>query len=254
MNQPLVAFFINNRAEFESIRNGLEILRILGVPYQFEIVNLHGNYDRIVGTCQEVMEKGVEVFIATSSGGGSLASLISGLTNLPVIAVPLSSTPLGGQDALYSATQSETGYPLACVGINNAENAALLAVQILSIKHQKLAEVFRFWRESHQKKSEGGLRELKNAFPNLVTAEITNSIKPDLGSIDTEPGVPQRASKKNSVQPISPGAVLDKSLTERQLESLKVERSSGSKEVQKLGEKNPREFDSEEDTPPLPTD
>jgi len=106
-------------------------LREFGVPFETVVISAHRNPNKIRAFAQTAEENGVAVIIAIAGLAAHLPGVIASLTTLPVIGVPGDSGPLKGQDALYSIVQMPSGVPVACVGIGNAMNAALLAVQII---------------------------------------------------------------------------------------------------------------------------
>ena len=88
---------------------------------------------------EETNNNGTEVIIAAAGGAAHLAGVIAGHTTLPVIGIPIKSSTLDGLDALLSTVQMPSGLPVATVAIDGAENAALLAIQILAVEDKDLA-------------------------------------------------------------------------------------------------------------------
>ena len=98
------------------------------------------------------MERGLSVIIAGAGGAAHLAGVIAGLTTLPVIGVPVRSKTLDGLDSLLSMVQMPSGIPVACVAINGAKNAALLAIQMLALNDADLlARLEEFRRKQTEK-------------------------------------------------------------------------------------------------------
>lgn len=190
MQKPLVGVVISNRADFSVMRRGLETLRIMGVPYLFEVLSPYRTPDRLAAFATMAAEKGIEVFIAAGGGGGFAAHHLASYTNLPVIGVPIDASPLRGQDTLYAMVMSPPGSPIAVVGINNAENAALLAAQILGIKHNEVRRVLAHRRMAGVQRVEVLQKELGDEYPDLCLPERTMPELASLGGdVDTESGV-----------------------------------------------------------------
>jgi 5-(carboxyamino)imidazole ribonucleotide mutase len=85
-------------------------------------------------------DKGIEVIIAGAGKAAHLPGVIASYTTIPVIGIPVRTTDLGGLDSLLSIVQMPSGVPVACVSIDGAVNAAILAIQILALKYKDLAE------------------------------------------------------------------------------------------------------------------
>ncbi len=189
MGRALVGVILGSRADFNIMRRGLESLRIMGVPYVFELASAHRTPERVTRFAQTAGENGIEVIVCAAGGSAQIAGMIAAYTNLPVIAVPIDSTPLRGQDAIYSMVQMPPGVPVATVGINNGENAALLATQILALKHERFRAVLAHRRMSLAQRLEGSAKELFSEYPDLCDVEKTcPEHRTSIGEEDTDPG------------------------------------------------------------------
>ncbi len=191
MSSPMVGVVIGSRAEFTAIRRGLEQLRVMGVPYEFDIVSPERNPERVITWSRDAATRGIEVIIAAAGGSSPLPGLIAAHTYLPVIGVPVDSTPLRGQDALFSMVQMPLGSPVACVGINSAENAAILATRILALRHPHYAKVLQHQNQNASVRLDTALLEIRNQYPDLTDPTIT---APDdhrlfITELETEPGI-----------------------------------------------------------------
>ncbi|TES91032.1 MAG: 5-(carboxyamino)imidazole ribonucleotide mutase [Candidatus Cloacimonadota bacterium] len=116
-----------------------KVLKKFGVPYDIIISSAHRNPEKTRKIARETIKKGYKVIIAGAGYAAHLAGVIASGTTLPVIGVPLASSPLGGLDALYSTIQMPSGVPVACMGIgeSGAKNAAIFAVEILALENKK---------------------------------------------------------------------------------------------------------------------
>lgn len=112
----------------------------LGVPYELHVCSAHRSPQATAQYAATAEERGLEVIIAMAGWAAHLAGAVAARTVLPVIGVPLATSPLQGVDALYATVQMPGGVPVATVGVNAAKNAALLAAQILARKDEALRE------------------------------------------------------------------------------------------------------------------
>lgn len=115
-----------------------EIFKEFGVKYEIHVMSAHRNPVKVKKFAKNLEENGFAVVIGIAGLAAHLPGVLASLTTLPVIGVPGDGGPLQGQDALYSIVQMPAGIPVACVGIGNGKNAALLAVQILATADDKL--------------------------------------------------------------------------------------------------------------------
>ncbi|NOZ69594.1 MAG: 5-(carboxyamino)imidazole ribonucleotide mutase [Deferribacteres bacterium] len=125
-----------------------KLLKEFGIPYRLTVSSAHRTPERTVTIVRDAEESGVEVIIAGAGAAAHLAGVIASHTILPVIGVPVDSSPLRGVDALYSTVQMPPGIPVAtmAVGKAGAKNAAILAAQILGIRDSRIAGVLKEYR------------------------------------------------------------------------------------------------------------
>jgi phosphoribosylaminoimidazole carboxylase PurE protein len=145
-----VAVFIGSDSDYDVVKDALEILKEFGVSFALELTSAHRSPSRTVELVKRYEEKGVEVFIAVAGKAAHLAGVVASHTVLPVIGVPVESSNLGGLDALLSTVQMPKGVPVATMGLgkSGASNAALLAIQILSLRDAALMSKMRRFRET----------------------------------------------------------------------------------------------------------
>ncbi len=141
----LVGVVIGSKRDTELIQPALDMLKALGVEYEFSVISAHRNPDRAREYGLEAERKGLKVVIAGAGYAAHLPGVMASWTTLPVIGVPLPTSDLKGVDALLSIVQMPGGVPVACTGIgaSGAKNAALLAAQILGLEHGEIREAFR---------------------------------------------------------------------------------------------------------------
>lgn len=113
------------------MKDAAKILDMFGVPHEVRIVSAHRTPELMFSYATSAVERGVQVIIAGAGGAAHLPGMVAALTPLPVIGVPVRASSLDGLDSLLSIVQMPRGVPVATVSINNATNAALLAVRIL---------------------------------------------------------------------------------------------------------------------------
>ncbi|MDX1972783.1 MAG: L-threonylcarbamoyladenylate synthase [Candidatus Sumerlaeia bacterium] len=186
MQRPLIAVIIGGRVDFNVMRRGLETLRVMGVPYIFEVLPPHRNPQKLAEFALNAGENGIEVLIVAEGGSSMIASHLAAYTTLPIIGVPIDASPLRGQDALFSLAMLPPGLPVATVGINNSENAALLATQILALKHVQFRTVLAHRRMSSSQRAEGIYQDLCNEYPDLCLRERTAPLRPSPDSNETD--------------------------------------------------------------------
>ncbi|MDR0347838.1 MAG: 5-(carboxyamino)imidazole ribonucleotide mutase [Coriobacteriales bacterium] len=132
MTRALVGIILGSQSDFEVMQAAAEQLEEFGVPFEMVIASAHRNPARVHAWAQAAAGEGKKVLIAAAGKAAHLAGVVASFTSLPVIAVPMKTSDLGGLDSLLSMVQMPTGVPVATVAINGAKNAAILAVQILA--------------------------------------------------------------------------------------------------------------------------
>jgi 5-(carboxyamino)imidazole ribonucleotide mutase len=141
---PRVAIIYSSPAEHDQMAQAGALLARFGVGYDEVCMSPHRSPRALAEWMSELEPRGIEVVIAGSSGSAALAGIVAAHVVLPVVGVPLQGASLDGHDALFGLTQLPPGVPVAAVGIDNALNAAVLAVQMLAVRDQELRK--RLWR------------------------------------------------------------------------------------------------------------
>ena len=139
-----VAVIMGSISDLPVLEKTIKILKSFGVDAQARVLSAHRTPDEAHAFAAGAQSEGIEVIIAAAGKAAHLAGVLAAYTTMPVIGLPVKSSTMDGLDSLLSTVQMPPGIPVATVAINGAENAALLAVQILSLKYtelkQKLAE------------------------------------------------------------------------------------------------------------------
>lgn len=150
--RPLVGIIMGSYSDLPVMKPAAEILNEFKVPYEITIVSAHRTPDRMRQYGKEAHKRGLQVIIAGAGGAAHLPGMIAAYSSLPVIGVPVALKHLDGVDSLHSIVQMPRGVPVAAVAINNATNAALLAVRILGCSgnaYQERLNVYRAEQERH---------------------------------------------------------------------------------------------------------
>jgi 5-(carboxyamino)imidazole ribonucleotide mutase len=144
---PLVSIIMGSDSDLPTMQAAIAICQQFNVPHEVAIVSAHRTPDRMVEFAKHAHTRGIRVIIAGAGGAAHLPGMVAALTPLPVIGVPVATKQLGGVDSLYSIVQMPKGIPVATVAIGNAENAGLLAIQVLAISHPELLERIQIYRQ-----------------------------------------------------------------------------------------------------------
>jgi phosphoribosylaminoimidazole carboxylase PurE protein len=146
MSGMKVALVMGSKSDKEHAEKAEAVLKEFGVDFETFMISAHRNPNKIKKFAKSAEESGFGVIVAMAGLAAHLPGVVASLTVLPVIGVPIESGPFRGEDALLSIVQMPPGIPVATVGIGNAKNAALLAVQILSVHNLKLREKMKEYR------------------------------------------------------------------------------------------------------------
>lgn len=142
----VVAIVMGSKSDYEVVSKAKLILSEFGVDSDVMIMSAHRTPDLVTEFSRSAKEKGYKIIIAAAGKAAHLAGFIAANTILPVIGLPMKSSTLDGMDSLLSTVQMPTGIPVATVAINGAENAALLALEILALSDAGLAKEMEEYR------------------------------------------------------------------------------------------------------------
>lgn len=137
-NQPVVGIVMGSDSDLPIMRGAVEALREFDLTAEVRVLSAHRTPDDALAWAREAAGRGLRVLIAGAGGAAHLPGVLAAVTSLPVIGVPISATNLDGMDALLSIAQMPSGVPVACVAIDGARNAGLLAVRILAASDDAL--------------------------------------------------------------------------------------------------------------------
>ena len=149
-NKPLVGVVMGSTSDAEVMKGCTDLLKELEVPYEINVLSAHRTPAQTREYAVSAADRGIEVIIAGAGWAAHLAGYIAGNTTLPVIGIPIDSSPLKGMDALLSTVQMPPGIPVAtvAVGSGGAKNAAVLAAQILSLKYPPISQKLKNYRKN----------------------------------------------------------------------------------------------------------
>jgi phosphoribosylaminoimidazole carboxylase PurE protein len=135
---PVVGVVGGSRTDFPILERATAVLELLEVPSELRVVSAHRTPDHLYRYAETARDRGIRVIVAGAGGAAHLPGMLAAKTTLPVIGVPMPTKALDGLDSLLSIVQMPRGIPVATVAIGNAENAALLAVEILALSDPEL--------------------------------------------------------------------------------------------------------------------
>jgi len=163
--KPKVAVVIGSDSDYPVIQEMVRLLEEFSIPFEITVSSAHRSPDRTHRYAATLEERGIQVVIGCAGAAAHLAGVLASHTILPVIGVPIDSSPLQGLDALLSTSMMPAGVPVATMGIgkSGAANAALLAAQILARSDPALADRLRDYRKSLADRVEERDRELKKS-------------------------------------------------------------------------------------------
>jgi 5-(carboxyamino)imidazole ribonucleotide mutase len=141
------AIVMGSQSDYPVVSKAEAILKEFGITYETRIISAHRTPRVAEDFATHAEDNGIEVIIAAAGKAAHLAGVLAAFTALPVIGIPIKSSTLDGLDSLLSMVQMPKGIPVATVAIDGAENAALLAVQILSLKYPEPREAMKAYKQ-----------------------------------------------------------------------------------------------------------
>ena len=133
-----VAVIMGSDSDFPVMKNAVKSLKDMGIPVEVHVLSAHRTPAEAGAFASSARQNGFGVIIAAAGKAAHLAGVIAAYTILPVIGVPIKTSMMGGLDSLLSMVQMPKGVPVACVAVDGAENAAILAAQILAVGEPSL--------------------------------------------------------------------------------------------------------------------
>ena len=148
-----VSVVMGSQSDFKTMKLCLKVLRLLNIKFETKIISAHRTPNRMYEYAKNVEKNNIAVIIAGAGGSAHLPGMISALTTIPVLGVPIESKKLKGLDSLLSIAQMPKGIPVGtlAIGEDGAINAALLAASIISLSDAKIKRNLNKWRLSQTK-------------------------------------------------------------------------------------------------------
>lgn len=145
MSTAVVGIVMGSDSDLSHMEGAVDILKKFGVPYEMTVASAHRSPARSATYAHTAEERGLKVIIAGAGMAAALPGVMAAESILPVIGVPISSSPLNGMDAIMSMVQMPPGIPVAAMALDKggAKNAALLAIQILALNDDDLKDKMR---------------------------------------------------------------------------------------------------------------
>ena len=155
MTAPKVGILMGSKSDLGVMEGAAKTLEQFEVPFDMKVRSAHRTPQETAEYVRSAESRGIQVLIAGAGFAAHLAGALAAHSSLPIIAIPLDSSPLQGLDSLLASVQMPQGVPVACmtIGKAGAVNAALFAIQILSLSDPDLAEKFREYRKQMQEKT-----------------------------------------------------------------------------------------------------
>ncbi len=159
--QPIVSIIMGSTSDLPVMQATAEFFEQMQIPFEMHALSAHRTPEQVIEFAENAHQRGIRVIIAAAGMAAHLPGVIAAITPLPVIGVPIKSS-LEGLDAIFSIIQMPPGIPVATVALNGAQNAAILALQILSTGDDKLREAVIKYKENLKTKIKKANEELSN--------------------------------------------------------------------------------------------
>jgi phosphoribosylaminoimidazole carboxylase PurE protein len=163
--KSLVGIIMGSDSDLQVMQEAAKILKQFEIPFEIGVYSAHRSPHRTLAYIKTARERGLKLIIAGAGASAHLAGVSAAETTLPVIGVPIDSSPLSGFDALLATVQMPPGVPVATMGVgkSGATNAGFLAVQILALSDEKLNAKFAEYKASLEKSVEEKSRKVQEA-------------------------------------------------------------------------------------------
>jgi 5-(carboxyamino)imidazole ribonucleotide mutase len=159
--EPIVSIIMGSTSDLPVMEKAAEILNNFRIPFEMNALSAHRTPDEVEKFAKNAEARGIKVIIAAAGMAAHLPGVIAAMTPLPVIGVPIKAS-LEGLDSIFSILQMPPGIPVATVGVNAAQNAGILAAQIIATGDKKMMTEIVKYKESLKKKIVQANEELKS--------------------------------------------------------------------------------------------
>lgn len=152
MNQtPKAAVIMGSDSDFPVVKKCIDMLKKFGIHSDVNVISAHRTPDLAAEYAKNAQKNGIDIIIAAAGKAAHLAGVLAAYTTLPVIGIPMKSSTLDGLDSLLSVVQMPKGIPVATVAVDGAENAGILAAQILALKYDTISPLLSAYKEEMAK-------------------------------------------------------------------------------------------------------
>ncbi len=142
-----VAIVMGSDSDLPVVEKTIKILKNFGIELEVRVLSAHRTPHKALAFSENAEKNGFDVIIAAAGKAAHLPGVLAAVTILPVIGLPIKSSTLDGMDSLFSIVQMPKGIPVATVAINGAENAALLAIEMMALRYDELKDKLRTFRK-----------------------------------------------------------------------------------------------------------
>ena len=151
---PEISIIMGSQTDWSVMSDASALLDELKITHEKKIISAHRTPNRMSEFAKSAASNGIKVIIAGAGGAAHLPGMVASYTQIPVLGVPIETKALKGIDSLYSIVQMPAGIPVAtfAIGRAGAKNAALFAVQILSLENKKISNSLKKWRKNQSEK------------------------------------------------------------------------------------------------------
>lgn len=160
--KPVIGIIMGSDSDLKVMEEAFIPLKQASIPYEVQIVSAHRTPEEMLEYAKTARNRGLKVIIAGAGGAAHLPGMVAAATTLPVIGVPVNITPMQGWDALLSVMQMPKGVPVATVAIDNAANAALLALRILGCTEKNIEDFLTSHQQEQKQKVVSANNNLKS--------------------------------------------------------------------------------------------
>lgn len=162
-----IGLLMGSKSDFESLKPCIKTVKEFGLEIEVHVLSAHRTPEASAEFSKNAKENGFGVIICAAGKAAHLAGVIAAHTTLPVIGIPVKSSTLDGLDALLATVQMPSGIPVATVAINGAENAALLAIQMLAINDEELLKKLEDYKRKMEEKIISADSQLQEEVNNI---------------------------------------------------------------------------------------
>ncbi len=167
MSKPKVAIIMGSDSDFNTLKPCIKMLKKFEIEPDVNVISAHRTPENAEKFAKSAEENGIEVIIAAAGKAAHLAGVLAAFTTVPVIGIPIKSSTMDGLDSLLSVVQMPKGIPVATVAIDGADNAGILAAQILSLKYDYIKPMLKEFKQDMRSEVEAKNEKIKQEAAQL---------------------------------------------------------------------------------------